>query len=228
MEISRPSNFALVVRFINGIINNNTRSRDWVQDKSWILSSRAITIVQTRQRSRTATSKEVSMGHEESLNSSSLVMERRHNDSIEIGVPFKMAPRQQEVAEQTKKNTIVQTYEHKIHYDTNWMKAEHIAALALVLITFTSFPFSGGIRSGNYVWWCGWLTAISTGFGAVPFFWVKHIEKFWLGVCNGTVLLFLCYNAHDGVCVAKRSIGCRNDDCCHELLTIRRFPCEES
>jgi len=64
------------------------------------------------------------------------------------------------------------------------MKAEYIIAVALALITFMSYPLTGGIRNAHYVWWCGWLTAISTGVGAVPFFWVKHIEKFWLGVSN--------------------------------------------
>ncbi|KAF0696026.1 Aste57867_13189 [Aphanomyces stellatus] len=65
-----------------------------------------------------------------------------------------------------------------------WKRPEYLTAVAFIVITLISYPYSGGIRSWQYVWWCGWLTAVSTGFGAVPFLWVKDIDKFWLGVCN--------------------------------------------
>ncbi|ETW00769.1 hypothetical protein, variant 1 [Aphanomyces invadans] len=63
-------------------------------------------------------------------------------------------------------------------------KAELATAAAFLAITLVSYPFTGNMRSWHYVWWCGWLTAVSTGAGAVPFLWVKDIDKFWLGVCN--------------------------------------------
>ncbi|RQM21147.1 hypothetical protein B5M09_002436 [Aphanomyces astaci] len=65
-------------------------------------------------------------------------------------------------------------------------RAEYMTAAAFVAVTLASYPYTGGIRSWHYVWWCGWLTAVSTGVGALPFLWVKDIDKFWLGVCNGT------------------------------------------
>ncbi|KAH7468572.1 putative zinc transporter [Phytophthora ramorum] len=63
-------------------------------------------------------------------------------------------------------------------------------ALAMILITFYSFPmhhhFHGrGGKNARYVWWCGWLTAIATGIGALPFYWIRDMDKFWLGICNG-------------------------------------------
>ncbi|CAK4675495.1 hypothetical protein LEN26_006389 [Aphanomyces euteiches] len=61
---------------------------------------------------------------------------------------------------------------------------EYLTAVVFLVVTFVSYPYTGGIRNWQYVWWCGWLTAISTGFGALPFVWVKDIDKFWLGVCN--------------------------------------------
>ncbi|KDO29877.1 hypothetical protein SPRG_04944 [Saprolegnia parasitica CBS 223.65] len=65
-----------------------------------------------------------------------------------------------------------------------WLRPEALVTMVLIAVTLISYPYTGGIRSWHYVWWCGWLTAVSTGFGAVPFLWVKDIEKFWLGVCN--------------------------------------------
>lgn len=34
------------------------------------------------------------------------------------------------------------------------------------------------------VWWSGWLTAIATAMGTLPFLFVSNIAKYWLGVCN--------------------------------------------
>ncbi|CAH0487981.1 unnamed protein product [Peronospora farinosa] len=63
-------------------------------------------------------------------------------------------------------------------------------ALTMIFITFYSFPmhhhFHGrGGKNARYVWWCGWLTAVATGLGALPFYWIQNIDKFWLGICNG-------------------------------------------
>lgn len=34
------------------------------------------------------------------------------------------------------------------------------------------------------VWSYGWITAASTGLGALPFFWLHKVDKWWLGICN--------------------------------------------
>ena len=39
-------------------------------------------------------------------------------------------------------------------------------------------------RSKYHVWWYGWLTALSTGLGAVPMIWYKDVSEWWLGVGN--------------------------------------------
>jgi hypothetical protein len=36
------------------------------------------------------------------------------------------------------------------------------------------------------VWYCGWLTAVSTGFGVLPFYFTSKSNKFWTGISNGT------------------------------------------
>jgi len=39
-------------------------------------------------------------------------------------------------------------------------------------------------RTSAHVWWYGWVTALSTGLGALPMLVFRHVSDFWLGVCN--------------------------------------------
>ena len=39
-----------------------------------------------------------------------------------------------------------------------------------------------------HVWWYGWVTALSTGFGALPFLFVRVLNPKWLGASNGKML----------------------------------------
>lgn len=61
----------------------------------------------------------------------------------------------------------------------------YATAALMVLVTFYSLPHGASGKSAHYVWWCGWLTAVATGLGAVPFYWLHDINKYWLGICNG-------------------------------------------
>jgi zinc transporter, ZIP family len=61
----------------------------------------------------------------------------------------------------------------------------YILAAAMVVITFFSIPSTETGKSAHYVWWCGWLTAVATGLGALPFYFIRDVDKFWLGICNG-------------------------------------------
>ncbi|KAL7683433.1 putative zinc/iron permease [Plasmopara halstedii] len=45
-----------------------------------------------------------------------------------------------------------------------------------------------GSKNAHYVWWCGWLTAIATGFGALPFYWIRDVDKFY-GLLGVSLLL---------------------------------------
>lgn len=63
-------------------------------------------------------------------------------------------------------------------------------ALAMIIVTVYSFPmhhhFHGrGSKNARYVWWCGWLTPSATGIGVPPFYWIRDLDKYWLGICNG-------------------------------------------
>ena len=46
----------------------------------------------------------------------------------------------------------------------------------------TQLQVSG--RSAAHVWWYGWVTALSTGLGALPMVWYKNVSDWWLGVGN--------------------------------------------
>jgi len=56
-------------------------------------------------------------------------------------------------------------------------------------VTFVSFwyvpdgPFVQG-RTAAHVWLCAWITAITTGLGALPMLWLKGISEWWLGMGN--------------------------------------------
>lgn len=55
------------------------------------------------------------------------------------------------------------------------------------LLHWTS-PTKVGHVSLNYVWYYGWITAISTGLGALPFIFFKEPDKLWMGISNGSFL----------------------------------------
>jgi hypothetical protein len=39
--------------------------------------------------------------------------------------------------------------------------------------------------TSQHVWYFGWITAISTGVGVLPFFFFSEPEKYWVGASNG-------------------------------------------
>jgi ZIP family zinc transporter len=45
-------------------------------------------------------------------------------------------------------------------------------------------PLQVSGRSAAHVWWYGWVTALSTGLGALPMVWYKNVSDWWLGVGN--------------------------------------------
>lgn len=88
----------------------------------------------------------------------------------------------------------------------------------IIILTLLSYP-SGTRRldSTHYIWWCGYLTALATGLGAVPFYWIKTMDRFWLGVCNalaaGMMLAATCCLFYEGLrvnellCPVQRVFG---------------------
>lgn len=41
------------------------------------------------------------------------------------------------------------------------------------------------------IWYYGWITAVCTGLGVIPFFFVNQPNKHWMGISNGKEINFL-------------------------------------
>ena len=72
----------------------------------------------------------------------------------------------------------------------------YIALITFIIMTLVTIPHpfhpeSHQAPSINHVFYYGWLTCISTGLGAVPFFLFPDVATFWIGVSNGTLIPFL-------------------------------------
>ena len=65
--------------------------------------------------------------------------------------------------------------------------------LLLVLIAVTAFSQPDWTEkvSVHHVWYYGWITAISTGLGSIPFYFFPEPDKFWMGVSNGGKMFFV-------------------------------------
>ena len=63
--------------------------------------------------------------------------------------------------------------------------------LGLVLfITVTTYPYdySGNKVTVQHVWYNGWITAVATGAGVLPFIFLQRPNKYWMGISNGKPL----------------------------------------
>ena len=83
----------------------------------------------------------------------------------------------------------------------------HMTKLGLFLLlacTFLSYPSEhySTFATWHDVWWYGWLTALATGIGALPFYVVREIQEYWLGICNalaaGMMLAATCCLCYEG------------------------------
>ena len=64
-----------------------------------------------------------------------------------------------------------------------------LVVFALLTILTIPQPFHPTIKDGptvRHVFYYGWLTAMSTGLGALPFLLYPDVGTFWVGISNGT------------------------------------------
>lgn len=64
-----------------------------------------------------------------------------------------------------------------------------IAVITVVTIPHPFHPPHNEPPSYQHVFYYGWLTALSTGMGVLPFLFLPQVPSFWIGVSNGT---FFC------------------------------------
>lgn len=86
----------------------------------------------------------------------------------------------------------------------------HIAEIILILLlvyTWLAYPRNDAKGSLEYIWYCGWLTAMSTGLGALPFYVVDTVSNKCLGTSNaiaaGMMVAAGCTLVHEGVTCTK-------------------------
>jgi zinc transporter, ZIP family len=65
------------------------------------------------------------------------------------------------------------------------------AVITIVSMPTPLHPARGEKPSIRHVFYYGWLTAISTGLGALPFYFIPRVGPFWVGVSNGTCSMLL-------------------------------------
>jgi zinc transporter, ZIP family len=62
------------------------------------------------------------------------------------------------------------------------------AVVTFVAVPVPLHPLPGVAPTIQHVFYYGWLTAMSTGLGALPFVLVPDVATFWVGISNGTLL----------------------------------------
>lgn len=71
------------------------------------------------------------------------------------------------------------------HTTPSWVYGLFALFIVVTIVAFPR-PFQPhGQPSLKHVFYYGWLTAISTGLGAVPFLFLPNIASYWVGVSNG-------------------------------------------
>jgi hypothetical protein len=100
----------------------------------------------------------------------------------------------QEVAAEIKKHQQQQQNGTKGPAKTPiWVYALLFAFAILTYVTkpVPFHPAHGQAPTIQHVFYYGWLTAMSTGCGALPFFLFPDVASFWVGISNGTLLSLL-------------------------------------
>jgi hypothetical protein len=69
----------------------------------------------------------------------------------------------------------------------------YILLAIVILLTYFTYPSSERKVTLQHVWYNGWITAVATGAGALPFFFLHEPNKFWMGVSNGKPSSSLLY-----------------------------------
>ena len=86
----------------------------------------------------------------------------------------------------------------KMITDTKTSPWVYAALVLFAVITYVTKPDPlqpqhGEAPSIQHVFYYGWLTAISTGLGAIPLVFAPNLASYWVGISNGTLrYIMLC------------------------------------
>lgn len=74
----------------------------------------------------------------------------------------------------------------KVNWKFDW--PAYICLAVVIAITIFTYPFADydidDVIVIKHVWYCGWLTAVSTGLGVIPFLFMNEPEKYYIGISN--------------------------------------------
>jgi len=87
----------------------------------------------------------------------------------------RMDQAQQSTAEEVERSDVVRNRELAM--------AACVLAISVISASSVDGALYGG-RSTAHVWWYGWVTALSTGLGAVPMAFATDVSEFYLGLAN--------------------------------------------
>ena len=76
----------------------------------------------------------------------------------------------------------------KQHPTPSWV---YLALLSIAVISYVALPdplqpHYGESPTIRHVFYYGWLTAVSTGLGAIPLALAPNLSSYWVGISNGT------------------------------------------
>ncbi len=98
----------------------------------------------------------------------------------------------------------------------NMQDSLNYALLAcIILITVLTYPMNNKIDDVvtiHHVWYYGWMTAVATGLGAIPFIFFSQPDKFWMGISNGKLFNSIIIRYFTNV-VVLFSCSWWDDDC---------------
>jgi hypothetical protein len=100
------------------------------------------------------------------------------------------------VVEQTDESKLIKTILQQRSKNNKQASSSDLFSYFLlflvILTTILTYPTKWDDKvTVNHVWYYGWITAVSTGAGVLPFLFVNELEKYWMGVSNGFFLMLL-------------------------------------
>lgn len=60
-----------------------------------------------------------------------------------------------------------------------------VVTLVLTVVSYLATSDENDKITMYDIWYYGWITAIATGLGVIPFFFVSSPNKYWMGISNG-------------------------------------------
>jgi hypothetical protein len=88
----------------------------------------------------------------------------------------------------TSTSSSKQQQQHRRHGTEPWV---YMTLVFIAIVTYCTMPVPlqphhGEEPSIQHVFYYGWLTAVSTGLGAIPLAFTPKLADYWVGISNGT------------------------------------------